>query len=252
MEKIAGAIVAWLRARREEAAMDGFVLGLSGGVDSSVTAALLARACPEAVLGVIMPAGNEESDRADAVAVAEAFSLPYIEVPLADHRQSLFTAVKTALSRVNATIADEAMTKGNIGARLRMTTLYAVGNSLNYLVVGTDNAAELYTGYFTKYGDGGVDLLPLASLTKGEVLRLGAYLGVPERILKKPPSAGFFAGQTDEAEMGVTYAVLDAYLRGEEIAAADRKVIERLHRASNHKRCLPPRFELKGEPPPRG
>ncbi len=239
MKEIAERIVLWLRAQLETTGMKGFVLGLSGGVDSSVAAGLLCRACPENCLGVIMPAGNVEEDRLDAIAAAEAFHMPYLEIPLEKYRQGLFDDVKKALAAGNREIADERIGKGNIGARLRMTTLYAIGNGLSYLVVGTDNADELYTGYFTKYGDGGVDILPLAHLSKGDVFRLGAYLGVPGRILTKPPSAGFFAGQTDEKEMGVGYDVIDAFLRGEDISESDREVIERLHRISEHKRHLP-------------
>ncbi|MGI5873258.1 MAG: NAD(+) synthase [Bacillota bacterium] len=240
MREAAEEIIQWLKDQLEKTGMNGFVLGLSGGVDSSVAAGLLMRACPEHALGVIMPAGNQEQDRLHGIDAAEAFAMPYIEIPLETHRQGLCDEVGAALREKGIGVRDERMMKGNIGARLRMTTLYAVGNSLNYLVVGTDNAAEFYTGYFTKYGDGGVDLLPLAHLTKGEVFRLGAYLGVPEQILQKPPSAGFFAGQTDESEMGVTYAVIDAFLRGEEIPERDREILERLHRVSEHKRHLPP------------
>lgn len=240
MKEIAEEIIAWLRKKQEQSGTSGFVLGLSGGIDSSVAAGLITKACPGHCLGVIMPAGNRESDKEDAVKAADAFGLPYIEISLGTYRENLFADVKNALKERNAVIGDEPMTKGNIGARLRMTTLYAVGNSLNYLVVGTDNAAETYTGYFTKYGDGGVDLLPLAHLTKGEVYELGRYLGVPESVLTKPPSAGFFADQTDEGEMGVSYDTIDAFLRGEEIPERDKEIICRLHRVSEHKRHLPP------------
>ena len=240
MKETAEEIIAWLKKQQEQSGTSGFVLGLSGGIDSSVAAGLITKACPGHCLGVIMPAGNHASDKEDAVKAAEAFGLPYIEIPLGTYREDLFSDVKEALAAENVEIGDEPMTKGNIGARLRMTTLYAVGNSLNYLVVGTDNAAETYTGYFTKYGDGGVDLVPLAHLTKGEVYELGRYLGGPESIMTQPPSAGFFAEQTDEGEMGVTYDTIDAFLRGEEVSEHDREIICRLHRVSEHKRHLPP------------
>ena len=240
MKETAEEIIAWLKKQQELSGTSGFVLGLSGGIDSSVAAGLITKACPGHCLGVIMPAGNHASDKEDAVKAAEAFGLPYIEIPLGTYREDLFSDVKEALAAENVEIGYEPMTKGNIGARLRMTTLYAVGNSLNYLVVGTDNAAETYTGYFTKYGDGGVDLVPLAHLTTGEVYELGRYLGVPESIMTKPPSAGFFAEQTDEGEMGVTYDTIDAFLRGEEVSEHDREIICRLHRVSEHKRHLPP------------
>lgn len=240
MKEVAEEIIAWLKSRLEESRASGFILGLSGGIDSSVAAGLIKRACPDHCLGVIMPAGNESADKDDAVKTAEVFDLPYVEIPLGQYREDLFADVKAALEAKNAEMKDARMTKGNLGARLRMATLYALGNSLNYLVVGTDNAAEAYTGYFTKYGDGGVDLLPLAHLTKGEVYDLGRYLGVPESVIEKPPSAGFFADQTDEGEMGLTYDTIDAFLRGEEIPKDDEEKIQRLHRISEHKRHLPP------------
>lgn len=243
MKAIAEEIVLWLQNQLKETGMNGFVLGLSGGIDSAVAAALIKKACPDRCLGVIMPAGNPASDREDAILTAEAFDLPYMEISLEKQREDLFGEVKQAFAGKNIPIKDEAMAKGNIGARLRMTTLYAIGGNLGYLVVGTDNAAETYTGYFTKYGDGGVDLLPLAHLTKGEVFALGRYLGVPQSVLEKPPSAGFFEDQTDEKEMGVSYETIDAFLRGEKIAEKDRIILERLHRVSEHKRNLPPRIK---------
>ena len=236
-------IIAWLKDQLVKTGTKGFVLGLSGGIDSSVVAGLIKKASPDHCLGVIMPAGNIASDKEDAIRCAEAFDLPYVEVNLADYRENLFQDVKNVLNNKGVAIFDEPMTKGNLGARLRMTTLYAIGNSLNYLVVGTDNAAETYTGYFTKYGDGGVDLAPIAHISKKEVFQMGAYLGVPECIINKPPSAGFFEDQTDEKEMGVSYDTIDAYLRGETIPEKDKAIIDRLHRISEHKRQLPPRVK---------
>lgn len=135
---------------------------------------------------------------------------------------------------------------GNTRARLRMTALYAVANLTGRMVVGTDNAAEWYTGYFTKYGDGGVDAVPLVHLTKGEVRELARFLGVPERVITKAPSAGLWAGQTDEGEMGITYDAIDRYLRGLEVSEREERAIETLHRNTEHKRRLaaaPPKFE---------
>lgn len=243
IQKKSEEIISWLKEQLQKTGTKGFVLGLSGGIDSSVVAGLIKQASPDQCLGVIMPAGNIASDKEDAVKCAEAFHIPFVEVDLYDYRENLFNDVKSVLNEKGTAITDEPMTKGNIGARLRMTTLYAIGNSLNYLVAGTDNAAETYTGYFTKYGDGGVDLAPIAHISKGEVFEMGAYLGVPQSILNKPPSAGFFAEQTDEKEMGVSYDTIDAYLRGEIISEHDKTIIDRLHRVSEHKRQLPPRVK---------
>ena len=123
---------------------------------------------------------------------------------------------------------------------MRMTTLYAIAAHYQYLVVGTDNAAEVYTGYFTKYGDGGVDILPITHLKKSEVYEWGKYLGVPQVVLDRAPSAGLWENQTDETEMGTTYKMIDALLDGEDIPEKDRDIIERLHRISEHKRVMPP------------
>ena len=125
-----------------------------------------------------------------------------------------------------------------------MSTLYAVANSVNYMVIGTDNEPEYYIGYFTKYGDGGVDLLPIASLTKTEVRAWARVLGLPERLVNRVPSAGFWPGQTDEGEIGVSYDFIDRYLVGEKIPPEIQERIETLHRQSEHKRHKPPEFIL--------
>ena len=130
--------------------------------------------------------------------------------------------------------------QANIKPRLRMLTLYHAAGLRGYLVLGTDNRAEVYTGYFTKYGDGGADLLPLADLVKGEVRALGRYLGLPEAILQRTPSAGLWADQSDEAEMGLSYEALDRYLLTGEGDPEVVARIEALHRATEHKRRLPP------------
>jgi NAD+ synthase len=133
----------------------------------------------------------------------------------------------------------------NARARLRMTTLYTVANNYGYMVMGTDNAAEWHTGYFTKYGDGGVDLVPLVNFTKGEVRKMAKILGVSDQIINKAPSAGLWEGQTDENEMGTTYDMIDKFLQGAEIPIHDLEVINKLHVRSEHKRRLaahPPKF----------
>ena len=243
MEEKIRRIVNWLKDYKEKSRQKGFVLGLSGGIDSSVVAHLIMRACPQNSLGVIMPAGNKPQDREDAIAAAKSSRLPYIEVDLTQYRQGLFDEITKALLQKGYQSGDTQMVRGNLGARLRMTTLYAVSGHLGYLVVGTDNAAESYTGYFTKYGDGGVDILPISHLTKGEVFAMGRYLGVPEQILTKAPSAGFFHEQTDESEMGVSYDDIDAFLRGEPVTENKQAIIEHLHRISEHKRIMPPAFK---------
>jgi NAD+ synthase len=126
-----------------------------------------------------------------------------------------------------------------------MTALYLVANRFHYLVAGTGNRSEIAIGYYTKYGDGGVDVLPIGSLVKSEVIGLARELGIPKAIIDKPPSAGLWIGQRDEEEMGVTYADLDAYLKegSEMVAPAVGLKINRLARVTDHKRVMPPVFE---------
>jgi len=243
-------MAAWLRERVHEAGARGIVVGLSGGIDSAVVARVAQMAVPDRVMTVIMPAGSDPQDAEDAKLVAETFSLPVMTIDLTRPVDALLVQAQQALGTwpPDAALADEKVTRlaqANLKPRLRMATLYYVANRLNYLVAGTGNRTEIAIGYYTKYGDGGVDLLPLGSLVKSEVRALARDLGVPARVIDKPPSAGLWAGQTDEGEMGFTYAELEDYLlRGPEgVAPATAMKIERLARASEHKRHMPPAFE---------
>lgn len=227
-------LVSWLQEKVEEAGAQGAVVGLSGGVDSAVVAGLCARAFGERTLGVILPCHSQPQDVEDALAVARTFRIPYKVIPLEEVYDLL---VRHLDPEIQIRPGDLAL--ANIKPRLRMIALYYYANRRNYLVVGTGNRSELAVGYFTKYGDGGVDLLPLGNLVKRQVYELAAYLGVPERILKKPPSAGLWAGQTDEGEMGLTYAELDEYLLTGKARPEVREAVARMARASEHKRRLP-------------
>jgi NAD+ synthase len=250
-ERIAG----WMRRYLAGTGARGFVVGLSGGIDSAVVARMAQLAAPGAVIGALLPCHSEPQDEHDALLVAKHFSLPTVRVDLSaafdrlaadaqaalqllppQMRPSLYTdASATADPRARLPLA-------NMKPRLRMTTLYFIANSLNYLVAGTGNRAELAVGYFTKYGDGGTDMLPLGHLHKSEVRSLARELHVPSPIIERTPSAGLWVGQTDEQEMGFSYADLERYLeegpQGVPPAMAMR--IERLARSSDHKRELPP------------
>ena len=239
-------IARWLRERATAAGARGFVFGLSGGIDSAVVARLCQIAAPHRVLGVLLPCYSHPQDEEDARLVASTFSIPIVRVDLDATfdalTESLQSAIKGLPKEVESLDIKQQMPEANVKPRLRMSALYFIANSLNYLVVGTGNRSELTLGYFTKYGDGGVDLLPIGGLLKSEVRALGREVGVPDRVIDKPPTAGLWVGQTDEAEMGFSYEVLEAYVtKGP--SAVDKAVaerIEQLRKVSDHKRALPP------------
>ena len=244
-------IVEWLRRRLSAAGARGFAVGVSGGVDSAVVARLCQLAAPGHVAAAIMPCKSDPRDEADALLVADQFNLPVVRVDLEPAHDALVAEVRGALTRLDAQVAADArpdggdttrVALGNVRPRLRMTTLYFIANSLGYLVAGTGNRSELTIGYFTKHGDGGVDVLPIGHLLKGEVRSLASTLGVPTAIIDKPASAGLWLGQTDEVEMGFSYADLEAYLSDgpEGVSPALALRVERMIRASEHKRVLPP------------
>lgn len=242
-------MAAWLRQQVSTAGVRGIVLGLSGGIDSAVVARVAQMAMADMVLGVIMPALSDPQDEADARLVASHFGIATTMVDLAGPYGALLDEASRSLAALPASAApvSEAANRlalANVKPRLRMTTLYFVANRLNYLVAGTGNRSEIAIGYYTKYGDGGVDVLPLAMLVKSQVRALARDIGVPDRIIDKAPSAGLWLGQTDEGEMGFSYAELEQYLNGGPDAVAPATVlrIERLARASDHKRKMPPVF----------
>jgi len=238
----ADAIVSWLSERAASAGARGFVFGLSGGIDSAVVARLCQLAAPQRILGVLLPCYSHPQDEEDARLVASAFSIQIVRVDLGQTFDALSESLQSALkglpTHVNVVDIKQQMPGANVKPRLRMTSLYFIANSLNYLVAGTGNRSELTIGYFTKYGDGAVDLLPLGRLLKSEVRELAAELEIPQSIIDKPPSAGLWPGQTDEDEMGFTYADLERYLTDgpDAVAPALAMRIERLIRATEHKR----------------
>jgi len=228
---------------------------LSGGVDSAVVARLCQAAAPANVLGVLLPCHSDGQDDEDARLVAGHFKIPTVGIDLAPASDVLAEDLQQALAAVpkeqlaGRQPADQRrgwVPTANVKSRLRMTALYFLANSLNYLVVGTGNRSELAVGYFTKHGDGAADLLPIGGLLKSDVRAAARELGVPQAIVDKAPSAGLWQGQTDEADLGFTYHELERYLtKGPEaVAPALAMRIERLMRASEHKRTLPPIPEI--------
>ncbi|MHA1334046.1 MAG: NAD(+) synthase [Candidatus Odinarchaeia archaeon] len=216
-DKVVEYIVNWLKDFLNSTGLDGFVVGLSGGVDSSVTAALCLKATPN-VLAVIMPCYSSENNIEDARLVASKLGLNTIEVNLNSVYDSFLDVVG-----VKRKVSD--ITLANIKPRLRMVTLYYFANKYNYAVAGTGNKTELTLGYFTKYGDGAADLLPLGDLLKRDVRKLAEILQIPRRIIDKPPSADLWPGQTDEGELGAPYDILDKFVANEPLEGVSQKTL---------------------------
>jgi NAD+ synthase len=255
---LADEIAGWLRFQMEQVGASRLVLGLSGGIDSAVVCALSTMAAgPSRVIAAIMPIHSRPEDMRDAEMVASAFEVIPRVIDLVPAHDALIAAMPdentAGLEDANVDPARQAtrrqLARANVKPRLRMTTLYYLANRYNGLVVGTGNKTELAIGYFTKYGDGGVDILPLGDLDKSAVRSLARALGVPEPVISKPPSAGLWEGQTDEAEIGLTYADLDRALAsfaggeiGESLAPDTTDRISALITASEHKRRPIPVF----------
>ncbi|MBP2256625.1 NAD(+) synthase [Virgibacillus alimentarius] len=244
MEKIVEDIVKWLQKQAKLAKVNGLLVGVSGGLDSAVVAHLIKRAFPDESLGVILPLNSNPEGMKDAHNVLKSCDIKGLNIDLSKTHELLFSQIQEQLKQENDFKQEnEQLADANLRARLRMSTLYTIATNYNYLVVGTDNASEWYTGYFTKYGDGGVDILPIVDFTKEEVRQMASILGVPKEIIHKNPSADLWEGQTDEDEMGITYDKIDAYLKGEKIPEADEEIIESMHKRTNHKRSLVSKYK---------
>lgn len=234
--------VKWLQERVEDAKADGLLVGLSGGLDSAVVAHLIKRAFPNNSLAVIMPIQSNPVDLGHAELVAESCDIKVQTVDLTETHSRMFQMIQSTTKAGEWKEDKSRIADANLRARLRMSTLYTIATNYNYLVTGTDNLAEWYTGYFTKYGDGGVDIQPIIDLTKREVAELARALGVPEPVITKEPSADLWTDQTDEEEMGTSYEMIDNYLDGLPIPEREKQIIEAMHIRTEHKRHMPPGF----------
>lgn len=224
----------------------GLLIAISGGIDSAVATGLCKRATDELsaetgreymTLGVFQPYGDQ-SDIADSYAVAEAFQLTHkVETNIAEAVDEIALEVEHGFKALGIPRHLSRGGKGNVKARTRMVTQYALAFDLNLLVVGTDHASEAITGFYTKWGDGAVDITPLSTLNKRQVRQIASYIGVPQSVLDKAPTAGLWEGQTDETELGITYADNSDYLEGKEIAAEVREKLEKQYLKTEHKRA---------------
>ena len=232
------ALIVWIRAWFEKNGRDcNAVIGISGGKDSSVCAALCVQALgKDRVIGVLMPNGTQ-SDIADSRQLVEYLGIRSVTVNIAGAVDAIHTQLRTA--RIAAT----AQTEINLPPRVRMSVLYAVSQSMNGRVINTCNLSEDWVGYSTRYGDSAGDVSLLGKLTVQEVKALGREMGLPENLVEKTPSDGL-CGSSDEQKLGFSYAVLDRYIReGDCEDPVIREKIDELHRANRFKLELIPVFE---------
>ena len=220
----------FIRGFLKSSGAEGIVFGNSGGKDSALVGILSKLACANTV-GIFMPNSQSlvDSDFEDAKSLSEKFG---IELRTVD----ITAAIGSILHCTSQCCEVSENAERNIAPRVRMTVLYTIAASENRIVAGTSNFSERHMGYFTKWGDGACDFNPIADLTATEVFQFLKHLNAPENIIKKPPSAGLFEGQTDESDMGVTYESIDRFLLTGECPPSDMEIIERYHRTTEHKR----------------
>lgn len=252
-------IVAWIQEKVTGAGCTGVIVGVSGGLDSAVVIRLAQEAFPDGVYGVLLPCGNGKEDEEYAKELCEFHGIPYTTVnfePLFETfcRLTGNDRVVADLSTVHEKTHKLAL--ANTKSRMRMITLYYYAQTRHSLVLGTGNRTEMELGYFTKHGDGGVDLLPLADLFKSEVKELARVLNVTTTIIDRVPTGGLWAGQTDEGEIGLSYDEMEYGLRKiyglpeNNILTIDKdsdtiiKRLQQLIKMSGHKRVMPPKYEV--------
>ena len=234
-------IASWIKKEVDKAGKKGIVFGLSGGIDSAVLGALSKEALGDKVLALILPCESQPEDRELALKVAEKFNIKTKEITLDSAFSELVKLDPDATK----------LAKANLKPRLRMIALYYFANTLDYLVAGTGNKSELVIGYFTKHGDGGVDILPMGELLKTEVRKLAKELGVPREIIERPPTAGLWKGQTDEGEIGISYEELDKAIvaicedRTKDIDKETLAKVNKMMEYSKHKREKIPVFKRR-------
>jgi NAD+ synthase len=226
-------IIIWIKNSVEKAGRKGVIFGLSGGLDSAVLAVLCQRAFSDNTMALILPCESAENDILDAMKIINKYHVNYKNIDLTPIYHQILSI--TQIDHKNI------MARANIKPRLRMIVLYYFASIFDYLVVGASNKSEISIGYFTKYGDGGVDILPLGNILKTEIFEIARFLEIPENIISKPPSAGLWENQTDEQEMGFSYEQLDSFLKYGTLKNKEiEKTILAMNRTSAHKRKRPP------------
>ncbi len=253
-EETTAKLVDFIREEVERSGLNGALVSVSGGIDSAVALALTVRALgPERVRALTLPERDITPDRdiADVMFLVRSLDVTCDTVEI--------TPVMSVMREILPLYDPEDLVCfGNVKARVRMIISYHYANSLGYMVIGTSNRTEYLTGYFTKYGDGGVDLMPLADLYKNQIRQLAVHLDIPESIVEKAPSGGLWPGQTDEGELGIDYDTLDLILSGmdgemseediTEVLKVDLTTVQGVFRrvkANEHKRRLPTVLRLR-------
>lgn len=241
-EKETERIVEFIREYYSKNNLGGAVLGISGGKDSAVVAALFVKALgAENVIGITMPCHSKDEDKEDAKLISDYYGFKLLNVDLT----SVFDAFKNEISKIDDFTEEQTKNSDiNIKPRFRMSTCYYLAALMSaitgktYLVAGTSNKSELFVGYFTKGGDSVHDIATIADLTVSEVLKVGEVLNVPEKVLYKVPSDGL-SNQSDEDKLGVTYKAIEMYINNEELDDEIKNKVERLHKGSRHKFSIP-------------
>jgi NAD+ synthase len=246
-EKIISDIQKWIKNYVYAADVKFIVIGISGGIDSAVTTTLCVRALgKENVVGLGLPCSSNPQDLKDAKELVKNLGIRFI---IFDLKNIYNEFVKKSASIIES----NSLAIANLKPRLRMMTIYFIGQSLGKsIVVGTSNRTEIAIGYFTKYGDGSADIEPIGGFYKCEVRKIAKFLGIPEEIIIKPPSAGLWEGQTDEDEIGIKYEVLDeiVYRIDNKLALTDLnqdhvKKVKSMMKSAHHKHIMPPTFRIK-------
>ena len=205
LEKTKLDITEFIKQKVSEANTDGIVVGLSGGIDSTLSAYLACEALgKDKVFGIIMPSTTTPTDdKLHGIDIAQKLGIDYKEI-------AIDSILNEYLSMTQ--LEEDELSIGNLKARIRMSIIYYYANAKNYLVSGTGNKSEILIGYFTKYGDGACDIEPIGDLYKNDVYELAKFINVPQEIIEKPPRAGLWNNQTDEEEIGMSYDLIDQIL----------------------------------------